>query len=60
MNKKEIQERIDELKMDYIRIQGDLDKLESTGGNVTMLEKTLSRMEDELNELRQQLAKASE
>ncbi|MFD2638926.1 SE1832 family protein [Piscibacillus salipiscarius] len=60
MKKKEIQERIDELKMDYIRIQGDLDKLESTGGNVTMLEKTLSRMEDELNELRQQLAKASE
>lgn len=60
MNKKEVQERIDELKMDYIRIQGDLDKLESTGGNVTMLEKTLSRMEDELNELRQQLAKASE
>ncbi|RPF54024.1 SE1832 family protein [Aquisalibacillus elongatus] len=60
MKKAEIQERIDELKMDYIRIQGDLDKLESTGGNVTMLEKTLNRMEDELNELRQQFENAKE
>ncbi|SEQ19217.1 SE1832 family protein [Piscibacillus halophilus] len=60
MKKADIQARIDELKMDYIRIQGDLDKLESTGGNVTMLEKTLSRMEDELNDLRKQLDKASE
>ncbi|WP_175614543.1 SE1832 family protein [Piscibacillus halophilus] len=60
MKKADIQARIDELKMDYIRIQGDLDKLESTGSNVTMLEKTLSRMEDELNDLRKQLDKASE
>ncbi|MDQ0158076.1 SE1832 family protein [Alkalibacillus salilacus] len=58
MTKDEIQAQIDQLKMDYIRIQGDLDKLEANGGNVTMLEKSLNRIEDELAELRQQLERA--
>jgi len=43
--------------MDYVRIQGDLDKLESVGGNVSPLEKTLERMEQELSRLRAELAK---
>ncbi|GEL78414.1 SE1832 family protein [Tenuibacillus multivorans] len=60
MKKQEIQQEIDQLKMDYIRIQGDLDKLEANGGNVTMLEKTLSRLEEELISLRRQLEAASE
>ncbi|TCT20897.1 hypothetical protein EDD68_11225 [Melghiribacillus thermohalophilus] len=46
--------------MDYIRIQGDLDKVESIGGNVSPLEKTLQHMEEELKELREQLAAAKE
>ncbi|TFB18906.1 hypothetical protein E3U55_11580 [Filobacillus milosensis] len=60
MKKADVQARIDEVKMDYIRIQGDLDKLEANGGNVTMLEKTLSRYEEELAELRKQLDQAAE
>ncbi|WP_411954130.1 SE1832 family protein [Alkalibacillus sp. S2W] len=58
MTKDEIQAQIDQLKMDYIRIQGDLDKMEANGGNVAMLEKSLNRIEDELAELRQQLERA--
>ncbi|WP_188207661.1 SE1832 family protein [Alkalibacillus aidingensis] len=55
MTKEEIQAQIDQVKNDYIRIQGDLDKLEANGGNVTMLEKTLKRLEEELASLREQL-----
>ncbi|MDQ0352572.1 ribosomal protein L29 [Alkalibacillus filiformis] len=55
MTKEEIQTQIDQLKMDYIRIQGDLDKLEANGGNVAMLEKSLNRIEDELASLRKQM-----
>ncbi|GEN44342.1 SE1832 family protein [Alkalibacillus haloalkaliphilus] len=58
MTKEEIQAQIDQLKMDYIRIQGDLDKLEANGGNVAMLEKSLNRIEDELASLRQQKNRA--
>ncbi|NIK11918.1 SE1832 family protein [Alkalibacillus almallahensis] len=58
MTKDEIQAQIDQLKMDYIRIQGDLDKMEANGGNVAMLEKSLNRIEDELAELRQQHQRA--
>ncbi|MBB6453865.1 chromosome segregation ATPase [Salirhabdus euzebyi] len=60
MSRKEIQEQIDQLKMDYIRIQGDLDKLEAVGGRVSPLEKTLERMESELSKLRDQLANIEE
>lgn len=58
MKKKEIQDQIASLKSDYIRIQGDLDKLEAAGGNIHNAEKQLARMEEELKELNQQLAKA--
>ena len=58
MSKKlELEQEIKQLKMDYVRIQGDLDKLESVGGNVSPLEKTLERMEQELSRLRAELAK---
>ncbi|GAA0487994.1 hypothetical protein GCM10008986_11950 [Salinibacillus aidingensis] len=56
--KKEIEQEIEQLKMDYIRIQGDLDKLEATGGRVSPLEKTLERMEQQLADLRKQLEDA--
>ncbi|WP_102026363.1 SE1832 family protein [Salirhabdus sp. Marseille-P4669] len=60
MTRKEIEEEIQQLKMDYMRIQGDLDKLESVGGNVSKLEQTLARMEEELSRLRTQLANTKE
>ena len=58
MTKKEIQDQIAFLKSDYIRIQGDLDKLDAAGGNIQNAEKQLARMEEELKDLNQQLAKA--
>ena len=43
MKKAEIQKKMDELKSDYIRIQGDMEKLESLGkhSNVAYSEKLL-------------------
>ena len=58
MNASEIQAQIIELKMDYIRLQGDMEKLESTG-HPTMLEKAeqrLADMEVQLAELNKKLA----
>lgn len=58
MNASEIQAQIIELKMDYIRLQGDMEKLESTG-HPTMLEKAeqrLADMEVQLAELNNKLA----
>ncbi|MFZ0369576.1 MAG: SE1832 family protein [Halobacillus sp.] len=59
MNKKEIQDQIAFLKADYIRIQGDLDKLEANGANVENAESQLERMEKELKDLKVQLAEAN-
>ncbi|GLY11767.1 SE1832 family protein [Pseudobacillus badius] len=59
MTKSEIESKIAELKMDYIRVQGDIEKLESTGNAVTKAEEQLIRMENELKELNQQLAALS-
>ncbi|QAS53224.1 SE1832 family protein [Halobacillus litoralis] len=58
MTKKEIQDQIAFLKSDYIRIQGDLDKLEAAGGNIQNAEKQLASMEEELKELNKKLAEA--
>ncbi|MGP4068551.1 SE1832 family protein [Halobacillus sp. B29] len=58
MNKKEIQDQIAFLKADYIRIQGDLDKLEANGANVENAEAQLERMEKELKDLKGQLVEA--
>lgn len=53
--KKEIEQRMAELKMDYVRIQNDLEKLESVGHRTTKAEKQLAEIEAELNRLRKQL-----
>ena len=58
MNASKIQAQIAELKMDYIRLQGDMEKLESTG-HPAMLEKAeqrLADMEVQLAELNNKLA----
>jgi len=46
--------------MDYIRIQGDIEKLESTGQSVSNAEKMLKQMEDQLQHLNEQLLKCEE
>ncbi|WP_162835566.1 SE1832 family protein [Jeotgalibacillus soli] len=47
------EERINELKLEYIRTQGDLEKLESVGGDIKAAEKKLAAIEKELQELRE-------
>jgi hypothetical protein len=44
--------RIAELKLDYIRIQEDMEKMESTGRNIDHAERQLQAIEDELKQLR--------
>ncbi|ARF17910.1 hypothetical protein CSV61_07980 [Sporosarcina sp. P3] len=61
MTKDQLEQEIAELKMDYISLQGDMEKLESTG-HVKMIEnaeKRLSRMEERLADLNKQLAEAT-
>lgn len=61
MNKRQIEVEITELKMDYINLQGDIEKLESTGNDsfVAKAEVRLATMEDKLAELNKKLAEFS-
>jgi hypothetical protein len=58
MNQRQVETAIIELKMDYINLQGDIEKLESTGNNsfVKKAELRLAIMEEKLAELNKQLA----
>lgn len=58
MNKRQVESAIAELKMDYINLQGDIEKLESTGNDsfVQKAEVRLATMEEKLAELNKQLA----
>ncbi|MBD7985340.1 hypothetical protein H9649_12140 [Sporosarcina sp. Sa2YVA2] len=58
MDKRQIESEIAELKMDYISLQGDIEKLESTGhaDSVHKAEDRLAKMEIRLAELNKQLA----
>lgn len=58
MNKRQVENAIAELKMDYINLQGDIEKLESTGNHsfVQKAELRLATMEERLAELNKQLA----
>ncbi|WP_303969240.1 SE1832 family protein [Sporosarcina ureae] len=61
MTKEQLEQEIAELKMDYISLQGDMEKLESTG-HVKMIENAelrLSKMEERLADLNKQLAEAT-
>lgn len=60
MKKSQIEYKIAELKMDYIRVQGDIEKLESTGHGTTKAEEMLIAMEIELKALNEQLLAATE
>lgn len=62
MNKDQLQQEIAQLKMDYISLQGDMEKLESTGHNkmIDNAERRLAGMEERLAELNEQLAAATE
>jgi len=57
MNKQELEAKLLELKSDYVRIQGDMDKLEFVGGRVSSAEEQLIRLEKEIAEVNKQLEK---
>ncbi|MBO0601283.1 hypothetical protein I2483_06390 [Sporosarcina sp. E16_3] len=58
MNKRQVETAIMELKMDYISLQGDIEKLESTGNDsfVKKAELRLAKLEGDLAELNKLLA----
>lgn len=47
-----------ELKSTYIRLQGDIEKLGSTGNDVSHLEKQLESIENEIKETRRAMRAA--
>lgn len=55
MTKEELEYKVNEVKLDYIRIQGDLEKLESFGRNTDIQQRKLDELETELSNLRKQL-----
>ncbi|GKV55934.1 hypothetical protein NCCP2222_18810 [Sporosarcina sp. NCCP-2222] len=61
MDKRQLEAAIAELKMDYISLQGDIEKLESTGhaDSVYKAEQRLATMETRLAELNKQLESIS-
>jgi prefoldin subunit 5 len=56
MNKTEINQKIEELKMEYVKLQGDIEKLESTGHSIKKSLEKLSEIENELKSYRSLLS----
>lgn len=58
VEKKQLEREIAELKMEYVNLQGDIEKLESVGQNrfVAKSEVRLGAMEEKLATLNKQLA----
>ncbi len=56
MDKQELNQKIEELKMEYVKIQGDIEKLVSTGHSIEKLEAKLSEIEKDLTTYRTKLA----
>lgn len=48
MNKKEIEFKIQDLKMEYVRLQNDLEKLEFAQGNLAPIENQIAQIEADL------------
>ncbi|WP_397316609.1 SE1832 family protein [Ornithinibacillus gellani] len=55
ITKKQLEAKLAELKSDYVRIQGDMDKLEYVRGRVSSAEEQLIRLEDEIKEINKKL-----
>ncbi|EZH65010.1 hypothetical protein DH09_15285 [Bacillaceae bacterium JMAK1] len=49
----EAKQQLQILKADYARVQGDLEKIESIGGNVRPVTRQLKQLEDEIQVARQ-------
>lgn len=55
MNEKDIKAKLIELKADYARIMGDMDKVEAVGQRTNIEEKQLEQLEKEISDLNKQL-----
>lgn len=55
MQAKEIEAKLIELKDDYARIMGDMDKVEAVGQRTNIEEKQLERLEKEIAALNKRL-----
>lgn len=55
MSANEINQKINELKMEYMKVQGNIEKLESTGHSTEQLEMKLNEIEESIKEYRLQL-----
>ncbi|MFB5663842.1 SE1832 family protein [Alteribacillus sp. HJP-4] len=55
MTQTELKEKLDYLKMDYVRLQGDVEKLESIGGNADAAIKQMEEIEEEIRLVNQRL-----
>ena len=55
LNKHELEAKLAALKSDYVRIQGDMDKLEFVGGRVSSAEEQLVRLEKEIADVNHKL-----
>ncbi|SDB87568.1 SE1832 family protein [Shouchella lonarensis] len=53
-----MEQKLAELKSDFVRLQGDIEKIESIGGDVTQSVKQLDALEKEIAVVRAELAKA--
>ncbi|KYG34783.1 SE1832 family protein [Alkalihalobacillus trypoxylicola] len=51
MAQEKVKDRLEELKAEYVRLQQDLEKVESLSHNMSPLEKQLISLEEEINEL---------
>lgn len=60
MTKRELEDKLKNLKADYVRIQEDMDKLEFVGGRVSSAEEQLVRLEDEIAEVHKKLEEIDE
>ncbi|WP_217586353.1 SE1832 family protein [Lentibacillus saliphilus] len=60
MEKEALEQKLAHLKADYVRIQGDMDKLEYVRGRVSAAEEQLIRLEAEIAEVNRQLDHLSE
>jgi len=50
-----LEQKLEELKYDYIRLQSDLEKIESTGNNPEKMIANLHQLEDEMRDLKKKI-----
>ena len=50
-----LNDQLTELKHEYVRIQGDIEKVQSTGRTADKLEERLIELEHEIRQIREQL-----